>query len=392
MIRLKTDVIVLSATFTWFLGAAFLSAVGRNGYNVACSWLLVVSGGGVASVATFFIASCVVEMLASPACGWICDHYNRRRVSVLADAVRVVCAVMLGLLSSFDEFYWCVWLSTIIFATCDRLSLTAMQSMIPHIALKHTLPLANSVAFLFMQIGSLVAAALIGVLLFKAAPTFSFLAIALFFGFSALCMMFVTCEPVDGIERVCQSLPVLQIDASLLKLVFIYSVLYTGGLLISAVGPALVFKEYGGDALDFGHLESGWSVGSILGAVLLLPLARLINAATLQIMVLSVTAISFASIKLSNFPLALILVCVLGTSYNVGRVAIEVSLQSTVPHAALGRAKGLLHCAAMVCAVAMLGMITAFPDAIAPTTIFLTYAGIVLACILGLAGAAVRNR
>ncbi|MFK4259478.1 MFS transporter [Agrobacterium tumefaciens] len=375
MIRSRTSLKLSS--FHWFLLATFVSAVGRNSYNIACSWLLAASGGGVAVVATFFIISSVTEMVASPVCGWICDRYDRRRLAIIADCFRASAAVALGLLVSLENFHWYVLVSTLVFATCDRLSLTAMQSMIPHVAKRHSLPVANSATFFFMQVGSLVAAASMGLILFVSTPAVSFWGMALCFAGSVLAMMFMAWERKAGTAISDQSSSVLCISAPLLRLGLIYSTLYLGGLLISAVGPTFVFEELQGNALDFGHLESAWSAGSILGAVLLIPFARVAKPITLQFIVLLITAVAFASIKLSSFPWALLAVCVIGASYNLGRVAIEVALQSIVPHAALGRAKGLLHCSAMGFGVASLGLIASFPDGFWPTTIFLTYSALV---------------
>ncbi|CUX06705.1 putative transporter protein [Agrobacterium fabacearum S56] len=392
MIRSKINAENFAPSFNWFLAAVFVSAVGRNGYNVACAWLLVVSGEGVASVATFFMVSSAMEMVTSPACGWICDRYDRRFVSIFADCLRVVGAILLGLLLSLEDFHWAIWLSTMVFATCDRLSLTATQSMIPHVGARLSQALANSATFFFMQVGSLVAAALIGLILFISAPIYSLSAIAFVFACSVVCMIFVGAERQDRTVGKIQPSRSLFIDSALLRLGLIYCLLYVGGLLVSAVGPTFVFEELKGNALDFGHFESAWSAGSILGAVLLIPFVRLAKIVEVLIIVLFVTAISFASIKLTSFPFTLLGVCILGASYNLGRVAIEVSLQSSVPHASLGRAKGVLHGGAMALGIVVLGLIAVFPDAISPTTIFLAYSAVIIVCTLGMIIGLLKNK
>lgn len=385
MVRPNMDAKTTTSSFRWFLAATFMVAVGRNGYNVACSWLLAVSGGGVSFVATFFMAASVVEMLVSPVCGWMCDRFDKRRLAVIADGVRGVCAVILSLSLGFGNSHWYIWLSTAVFATCDRLSLTAMQSMVPHVSETHSLPVANSAAFFFMQVGSLVAAVCTGLILFALQPAFSLLALALCFAGSVLSMTLVTCERTDSAVSNEQSSATLCIDAALLRVCLIYSLLYLGGLLVSAVGPSFVFEEHKGNALDFGRLESAWSVGSILGAVLLIPVARTASLTSVQIAVLVITAGSFSLLKMLDFPLVLLAFCVVGVAYNLGRVAIEVALQCTVPHEALGRAKGLLHFAAMTFGVVVLGLLAVFPQAISPTTIFLAYSTLVMACLLAIA-------
>ena len=168
----------------------------------------------------------------------------------------------------------------------------------------------------------------------------------------------------------------LLIDRHLLRLGAIYALLYVGGMLVSVIGPSFVFEELGGSAIDFGQLESAWSAGSILGAILLIPLVRVIDIPILQLIILALTAFSFAALKMVDLPWALLAFAVLGILYNLGRVAVEVTLQSSIPRATLGRAKGALHCTGMFLGLILFGIGAVFSDEISPSTIFLVFAGI----------------
>ncbi|WP_142781656.1 MFS transporter [Agrobacterium sp. T29] len=374
-----------SPQFYWFLGATLTSAVGRNGYNIACAWLLAVSGDGVSAVAAFFAILSIVELLASPVAGWMVDQYDRRRLSMLSDLLRIMTAPFLGWLIMSGDPDWVIWLSTFLFASCDRLSLTATQSMVPRVGARFSLHTANCLTYFSMQLGSLVAAAVIGVILFISNALAAFVVVGAFFTLSLFSMYLVRHQERDRRLAVDAGGNLRQYSSRLLGIGLIYSTLYVGGLLISAVGPSFVFDELRGNAMDFGHLESVWSAGSILGAVLLIPLARMIKTPKLYLLILIVTALSFAAFNTHEFPLVLVAIGIIGFAYNLGRVAIEVALQASVSHSALGRSKGALHSVAVLFGLISLSAIATVSDVMKPSAIFLVFSGIVVFIAFSLA-------
>ncbi|UXN66211.1 MFS transporter (plasmid) [Phyllobacterium sp. A18/5-2] len=365
-----------SHSFNWYLASTFASAVGRSAYHFACAWILVVSGHGVSAVAVFFTSLSMAELIASPLAGWISDHCDRRLLCLIADFVRFLTALALGAIMIGSDLHWAIWLSTIPFAACDRIALTASQSMIPSVGAGLRLSTANCIVCFLTQSGSLVAAALTGVLLHVSTQTFALAAIASAFAISVCCMCLVRREPLSTQDTGDTTESELLVDNHLLRLGAIYALLYLGGMLVSVIGPSFVLEELGGSAIDYGQLESAWSAGSILGAILLMPLVRAIDIPILHLVVLALTAFSFAVLKMLDLPWALLAFATLGALYNLGRVAVEVTLQSSIPRATLGRAKGALHCTGVFLGLILFAIGAAFSDEVRPSTIFLVFAGI----------------
>ncbi|RUU06539.1 MFS transporter, partial [Mesorhizobium sp. USDA-HM6] len=73
-----------------FLASTLSAAIGRNGYYIASSWILVEGGYGSASVATLLATASLVEFVASPLAGAAADRFDRRRLSIAADLGRVL--------------------------------------------------------------------------------------------------------------------------------------------------------------------------------------------------------------------------------------------------------------------------------------------------------------
>ncbi|AYD04884.1 MFS transporter [Neorhizobium sp. NCHU2750] len=366
--------------FRWFLACTFISSMARNGYAVACTWILVADGGSSA-VAAFIAIISLTELLVSPIAGWICDRFDRRGVFIAADSIRMLTVALL----TVTNVEWAIWLSAIVFAACDRAALTTSQAMIPSLGRHLPSNTSNSICFFSMQAGSLTAAGLVGIFLSMSWETAAFGAISAAFLLSAICMLAVT--NVSAVARSATSSPPisLRIERQFIRLGSIFALLYGAGTLVSILAASFVADELSGGALEFGGLESAWSVGSILGAILLIPLAAFARRPSLLIIILAFTAVLFASLRWSGLPASLLIFAGVGTLYNLGRVAIEVTLQATVPHSALGRAKGTFHCAGVALGLALFLVITLSVDRFSPSTVFMLYGALLLTAAIFLA-------
>lgn len=364
-------------SFNWFLASTFASSIGRNGYHIACAWILIASGNGSGAVAAFFAIISLMELVVSPLAGWLADRFDRRILYVIAECIRVLAAIALGAVLMAMNVAWTIWLSAMVFATCDRIALTASQSMIPSVRAKFSLPTANSVTFFLMQSGSLAAAGIVGVLLHASNAMVTFGTVSIGFALSAMLMRVVRQGvPLQRLEGA--GAGSLIFDSQFVCLGAVYALLYTGGMLVSVIGPSFVFNEHGGSAVDFGQLESAWSAGSILGALLLIPLVRAARVPVLQFVILGLSAVFFALVKTLDPPVTLVAFAALGALYNLGRVAFEVMIQSSVPSVALGRAKGVLHSAGVLLGVILFAVVSIVADEIKPSTLFFAY-GVILA-------------
>ncbi len=87
---------------------------------------------------------------------------------------------------------------------------------------------------------------------------------------------------------------------------------------------------------------------------------------------------SFALLKVFDPLFALVAFATLGALYNLGRVALEVMIQSSVSSATLGRAKGVLHSVGVLLGVVLFAVVSVVADDIPPSSLFLGY-GVILA-------------
>ena len=367
-------------SFLGFLASIFAAAVGRNGYYIACVWALVEAGYGSAGVATLLAIVNVVEFIASPLAGVTADRLDRRHLNIVADVGRFAVTLATAFSLLYLDVFPTLCMSAILFSICDRLALTASQAMIPLVTRGTDLATSNSTIFFIMQVGSLGAALLAGPLLSGRSPPPAFAVLSLFFLVSAgsLSLMRLGSIP-QGVSR--PSSFALTIDRRLLRLFAAYALLYGGAVLVTVMGSSFVFEEQKGTAADFGHLEAAWSAGSMIGAVLFVRLTPAVSAPILHLMLLASTALALMSLIALRAPWTLIAFTALGCLYNLGRVSIEVTLQSRVGDSVLGRAKGVMHSLAVALGLLVFGIVAAAGDRALPSTIFFSFGVMLLISI-----------
>lgn len=359
-----------------FLASTLSAAAARNGYYIASAWILVERGYGTAGVAKFLAIASIVEFIASPLAGVAADRFDRRRLNVAADLSRFIVMLATACALLYLDVFLTICLSAALFSFCDRVALTSSQSMIPVMADGRDLVASNSAVFFVMQFGNLGAALLAGPLLHERSPALPFAVLAAFFLFSAGCLALMRLEPVSRAVRIAK-ISAAHIDPSLRRLIVVYALLYTSAVLVSVMGSSFVFQEQKGTAVDFGYLEAAWSAGSLIGAVSLFGIERAMGTHARHLMLLGLTALVLMALAYLRTPWTVILFAALGFLYNLGRVSVEVTLQSRVSVYLLGRAKGIMHSVAVVLGLLVFGIAAAVGDRAFPSTIFFSF-GVVL--------------
>ncbi|MFC3208576.1 MFS transporter [Aquamicrobium soli] len=364
-----------SRVFLEFLTSTLSCNVGRNGYYMATSWILVEAGFGSASVATLLLIVSASEFVTSPLAGMAADRFDRRRLTIAADIGRFV--VMLGTACTIPYLNMLVviYLSANFFSFCDRMALTGSQALIPGLVHGRRLSKTNSAIFFTMQLGCLCAALLTGPLLRSHLPALVFIILGGFFLISAGCLSSMRAAlHAHHIGKKCSS---PRMAAHLFPLFAFYALLYGSAIVVSVMGASFILEEQDGTALDFGYLEAAWSVGSLIGAVLLIRLRKDTRTHALHLMLLGLNGLALMALMLLRMPWILINFAILGLLYNLGRVSVEVALQLRLADHMLGRAKGIMHSFAAALGLIIFGIVSFVGDTVRPSTIFFGF-GVVL--------------
>ncbi|MEI9425298.1 MFS transporter [Mesorhizobium sp. Cs1299R1N1] len=357
------------------MASTLSAAVGRNGYYIASAWTVVAAGYGSAGVAILLATVSVVEIVASPLAGLAADRFDRRRLNITADLGRFAILLATACTLLYKDAFLTLCLSAALFSICDRVALTASQAMIPLVTGGAELAASNSIIYFIMQFGSLGAALLAGSLLGGRSPALTLMALALLFLVSAGSLFWMPGLLLQRVRTAKGLAP--NFDKHLVRLFAAYALLYGGAVLVTVMGSSFVFEEQHGTAADFGYLEAAWSAGSVIGAAVLVRLTRATSGPILHLMLLASTALALMSLITARAPWTLIVFAALGFLYNLGRVSIEVTLQSRTPDNVLGRAKGVMHSLAVALGLVIFSIAGVMGESVFPSTIFFGF-GVVL--------------
>lgn len=385
-LRIATWLHVLPVPFRAYLMSGFLGAVGRNGYLLAAAWILAQGDKSANAVALFLLIASVTELVASPLAGVAADRIDRRRVHQVAEVVRFVTILTTGLALDGAPADAVLYASAVFFSVCDRVSLTAYQALLPASSSPAPIMTASSLAFFIVQLGNLAAALLCGLLLGVCNTPITFVLLAVFplvaavIGNAAVTRSVVTER--TAFATASRLFP--RLDGTLLRLVADYALLYGSGVLVSVMGAAFILHDLKGSAVDFGVMEACWSVGSILGALLPMIAFPVIRQDVAHLVMLQTIAISCLCLWFAGSPVHLLIFMLIGGCFNAGRVGIEAWLHRHLCPAEQGRAKGLLHSAAMMLAILIFIACAKLAQAMSPALVFAAYGAVVMGVSLGL--------
>jgi MFS family permease len=383
-----------------YLVSTFFAASGRNAYYVGAAWIVANSSKDSGAVAVFLGLGSVAEFVASAPAGHLTDRLNRRLLCILCDAARILILLATCAALSFGRADHMLFVSVVLYSVVDRIYLTSVPTLVASLVPAEGLLFFNSLSYIGMQAGNLLAAIAAGLLLDTAPEQVCFLFAVGSFLVSLICMSRVPPLCTAELHRHSHIMgdhrlkPKSSRGVGRLSPVLIvsYALVYAMGMLLSVLASTFVLQELAGTAAGFGALESSWAAGAIGGAAVLTlkNFSKTNGWAILPILILS--GLTLAAIYVTqSWLIILVQTTLLGAGHNLARVLIEVEIQRNVPDSELGRAKGKIHLICMCFSLILYSLLALSGKSLAPSTVFLAF-GIVMAlyaismCFLNITG------
>ena len=266
--------------FRSLLGSSLAAAVGGSISSVAVNWLVYHYTGSTLDVAYVGLAGIVPGIALGLLAGVFADRYNRRRLMITSDLVRMTVMAILATalyLTGFSLFL-VLGVMTLVYSF-TALFTPASQAILPRLVPVEQLESANGILAALAQTGSTVGAAAGGLVVVFAgafiglglnAATYALSAIFLFQIASELGRPRPSAEAAprgfrrefsEGISYMRTHRPVLEVTFGFLPGNFLLTMV----IAFFVVYAATVF---GGDAAAYGYLVAGLAGGSAVGALL----------------------------------------------------------------------------------------------------------------------------
>jgi MFS family permease len=334
-------------------------AVSQTGdwlYNLALVTLVYQRTGSAlwAGVAT---AARVIPMVVfGPVGGAIADRFDRRRVMVACDLIRLVLMLALALAAAARVPVVIVPVLAALATAAGAPYLPATSATTPRLVRDADLPGANAARSAVTALGIIAGPALGGVLLLLGSPALAFAVNALTFGVAAACVLTIRTSgafataPAAGPVRgrllgglwggIADGAAALRAHPAAVRLVgadIMCSLIYGA----QTVLLVLVARSAGLGLHGYGYLFAGIGAGGVLGTALAGRAARLPHRTAL-VAALALVGLPTLALPAAHWgPAAILLVGLTGTGAIGVEIMTETALQRMLPEEVFGRAYGL---------------------------------------------------
>jgi MFS family permease len=351
-------------SFRSLLAGLAVSQIGDWLYNLALVTVVYTRTGSVmwAGIATG--ARVVPMVVLGPVGGVIADRFDRRRVMVAADLIRLALMLALALMATTRLP---VVLAPVIAALATAAGtpyLACVAATTPRLVRDGDLPGANAARAAVTSIGIIVGPAIGGVLLLLGSPAAAFLVNAATFGAAAACVLairdpgFFTVPAAPGVSSrpgvggqvtsvlgsvftgIAGGAAALRAHPAAIRLVgadLTCSVVYG----MQTVVLVLVADQAGLGMHGYGYLFAALGVGALIGTSLAGRALRLPFRPGLAL-AMCLVGLSMLALPAARWgALAIVLACVNGAGAILVEVMTETGLQRVLPEDVFGRAYGL---------------------------------------------------
>jgi predicted MFS family arabinose efflux permease len=346
--------------FRRLLTGLAISQVGDWLYNLALVALVYQRTHSALWAGVTTAARVVPAVVLGPLGGAVADRYDRRRVMIASDLIRVALMLVLALAAAAHLPILLAPLIAAVATAAGTPYLPCTSATTPRLVPDADLPGANAARSAVTGLGIIVGPALGGVLLLLGSPALAFLMNALTFGLSAATVLAIPAgacfrpgaggrgaRPAGLVSGIAAGAAVLRRSPGALRLVgadIMCSVVYG----MQTVLLLLVARRSGLGLHGYGYLFAALGVGALAGTALASRALRHSNQRAVLADALAAVGLPMLLLAVARGPaVALILIAVTGTGAILVEILTETGLQRMLPPEVFGRAYGLALPAAL---------------------------------------------
>jgi MFS family permease len=342
------------------VGASAASQLGNWLYNAALLGYVYSSTGSPAWVGAATIVRLLPYVLLGPVGGMVADRYDRRRVLLVGDVIRMATMLMLAAVVAADGHVAAVIALTAVASAAGTAERAAAMALLPRMVGEARLGAANALLHTVQDLGIVVGPALGAVLLAVAEPSVAFLANAATFAISAALISTMRPRPMPRSVHEDQH-PIDQLRAGMRATrttPFVIPLFIVVAMVEFTYGAQTVqLVLYAERSLDlglsgYGYLLAAAGVGGLLSALV----NHRLTASTKVSTIVTATAVLFCATQIAyaltdQIVLAFVATMLGGFGIVACEVVAETAAARITPPETLGRVMGVfdaLSVAAMV--------------------------------------------
>ncbi|BBE31609.1 permease [Tepiditoga spiralis] len=267
--------------FSLFILGQLVSVLGSGIQMIALPLFILDLTGSGAKMGLFATISMVPALITSPFAGVLGDRLNRKYIMILMDYVRGFIILFLAILTFYGKMSISIlFISQVFISIFDSLFESSTVAMIPDLVGKEDLMRASSLSQSFISTSKILGPVLGGVIYGLFGMKWIFIINGLSFIFSAFSEMFITYKKTTNLSSkinfnvIFKDLKASVIyifkNNSLKNLMFFAIILnFLLNPLFVVLIPYTFRKVVGFSAQQYGLLETTWTIGILLGNLIL---------------------------------------------------------------------------------------------------------------------------
>ncbi|MDL2278515.1 MFS transporter [Parabacteroides sp. OttesenSCG-928-G07] len=373
----------------------FLSILSSTIVNFAIILWISMETGSAEMLAWVAIAALLPQALLGPVSGVFIDRWNRKAVMMLADSFIALCTFILAVLFWLEiAEMWHIFILLALRSVGSSFHMPAMQASVPLLAPAEQLSRIAGINQIISSVGNIAGPALAA--LFISIWDMEYVLMLDVVGaFGAVTsLLFVHIPDPEKTEKINHVLQEMKAGVMAilknrgLSWIFFFSILATFFIMpVSVLFPLMTLDYFMGDAYQVSLVEAVWSVGALIGGVVMGAKVYKINKVILVNLMYILLGLSFlfsGILSPDGFILFVILTAVggiAGTVYSSSFIAI---VQTHVEASVLGRVFSFFFTISLIPSIIGLIGIGFFADNLGLTTSFIV-CGIILILIGGMA-------
>ncbi len=310
--------IFLNKNFALIFMGSLVSNIGNSFFNAALGWYVASLLESKIQFAIFIAVGAAIQLVLTPFCGVIADRLNKVRIMYLTDYIRGAVVLIAGYLIFQDltvtQTVVLLYATSIILAINGAFFGPASSSLVPSVVTEEEFQSANSS---MSMVGSI--QGIVGLML--GAAVYEYMGIGWIFiingasfilsGFSEMFIRVAKqkaseLDLISGLRDMKEGLGYLRTKRGLMQLMYGSLMLNFAFVPLMAVGMPLFFNHtLQTDLMQYNYVMVSWSVGTLIGAIVIGNLARslkVFKAASigLVMMVVGWSAISYIIYMMVN--------------------------------------------------------------------------------------------
>jgi MFS family permease len=339
-----------SPGFRSLLGSSVASAIGGSISGVAVNWVVFRYTGSSIDVAYVGLTGILPGIALGLFAGVFADRYDRRRIMISADLVRMVVMGVLALALYASGFSLILVLAAMTLVYSFSAVFTpASQAIIPRIVPTGQLEAANGALAALTQLGYTIGAGVGGIVVVLAGAVVGFGLNSATFALSALFLLQISASAGraasvpdgtrrsfrkdfgEGIAYMRSHRPVLEVTLGFLPGNFLFIMVPSFFVVYSAT-------VYGANAAVFGSITASMAAGAVVGALMVAPL-RMRRYAGVAMGLSVVAEAAAVGLLVVGRPLPLSLIGAAGAGITIGLIntVYYSTMQAIVPNTVLAR-------------------------------------------------------